>query len=153
MEPVPAQNKARLKSFTDKILIIAVLIAVFGSGYRLGQRKSQSSPRTSEYNYTVKNLDEGNSRDIDFSLFWEAWNAVEQKYVDKKKVDPQTLYYGAIKGMVASVGDSYTFFSVSYTHLDVYKRQTYFCSTAFHASQKREKSISREFPSSRFFTV
>lgn len=110
MEPVPAQNKARLKSFTDKILIIAVLIAVFGSGYRLGQRKSQSSPRTSEYNYTVKNLDEGNSRDIDFSLFWEAWNAVEQKYVDKKKVDPQTLYYGAIKGMVASVGDSYTFF-------------------------------------------
>ncbi len=110
MEPVPAKNKAHHKSFADKILIVAILVAVFGSGYRLGEKKAQSSPRQSAYNYTVKNLEEGNSRDLDFALFWEAWNALEQKYVDKKKVDPQTLYYGAIKGMVASVGDSYTFF-------------------------------------------
>ena len=35
---------------------------------------------------------------------------VEQKYVDKKKVDPKKMYYGAIKGLVASLEDPYTFF-------------------------------------------
>lgn len=98
------------KSVADKILILAILIAVFGSGYRLGEHKNLSKPHESPYTYDVKNFEEGNSRSLDFSLFWEAWNSLEQKYVDKKKVDPKVLYYGAIKGMVASVGDSYTFF-------------------------------------------
>ena len=110
MEQGPTHNKARLKSVTDKIIICAVLIAVFGAGYRLGEKRVQSQPRQAAYNYTVKNLEEGNTRDIDFALFWEAWNSLEQKYVDKKKIDPETLYYGAIKGMVAATGDSYTFF-------------------------------------------
>lgn len=110
MEQGPTHNKARLKSVTDKIIICAVLIAVFGAGFRLGEKRVQSQPRQAAYNYTVKNLEEGNTRDIDFALFWEAWNSLEQKYVDKKKIDPETLYYGAIKGMVAATGDSYTFF-------------------------------------------
>ncbi|OGK43345.1 hypothetical protein A2956_02840, partial [Candidatus Roizmanbacteria bacterium RIFCSPLOWO2_01_FULL_37_57] len=38
------------------------------------------------------------------------WNALEENYVDKTKLDPKVLYYGAIKGMVSSLGDSYTFF-------------------------------------------
>jgi len=110
MDSENSHSKLKTKSLSDKILILAILIAVFGSGYRLGEHRSQSKPHESPYNYNVENLDEGNSRSIDFSLFWEAWNSLEQKYVDKKKVDPKVLYYGAIKGMVASVGDSYTFF-------------------------------------------
>ncbi|MBP9798293.1 S41 family peptidase [Candidatus Woesebacteria bacterium] len=110
MDSGNSQNKPQLKSFTDKIIIVAILIAVFGSGYRMGERKAQSKPRDTAYKYSVENLEEGNTQNIDFSLFWEAWNSLEQKYVDKKKVDPKVLYYGAIKGMVASVGDSYTFF-------------------------------------------
>lgn len=100
----------RLKSITDKLLILTILIAVFASGYRLGEKKMRTAPRTPEYNYKVQNLEEGNTRNLDFSLFWEAWNRLEDEYVDKKKLDPKVLYYGAIKGMVAAAGDTYTFF-------------------------------------------
>lgn len=104
------QTPRRLRGITDKLLILALLIAVFGSGYRIGEKKALQNPRTPSFDYTVENLEEGNIRNLDFSLFWEAWNSLEEKYVDKEKLDPKTLYYGAIKGMVSSVGDSYTFF-------------------------------------------
>jgi carboxyl-terminal processing protease len=51
-----------------------------------------------------------NAKNIDFTLFWDTWNQIEEKYVDKKKIDQQKMFYGAIKGMVASVDDPYTFF-------------------------------------------
>lgn len=51
-----------------------------------------------------------NSQNIDFKLFWQTWNLVSEKYVDKKAIDPQKMYYGAIQGMVAAIGDPYTTF-------------------------------------------
>lgn len=99
-----------MKRITDKLLILTILIAVFASGYRMGTKKAVSTPRSPAYNYNVQNLEEGNTRNLDFSLFWEAWNKLEEEYVDKKKLDPKILYYGAIKGMVAAAGDTYTFF-------------------------------------------
>lgn len=92
---------------TEKIFILVILIAVFGSGYLYGEQSAIKKPQSS---YNVTNLDENNKTDIDFSLFWEAWNRLEQSYVDKEKLDPQQMYYGAIKGMVASIGDAYTYF-------------------------------------------
>ncbi len=46
---------------------------------------------------------------IDFSLFWQAWDQVSADYLDRP-VDPQKMLYGAIKGMVESLGDPYTSF-------------------------------------------
>jgi carboxyl-terminal processing protease len=43
-------------------------------------------------------------------LFWDTWEKVEQKFIDKKKLDPKKMFYGAIKGMVSSLDDPYTFF-------------------------------------------
>jgi len=48
--------------------------------------------------------------DIDFSLFWESWKVLEEKFVDKTKFDVQKMIYGAISGMVESLGDPYTVF-------------------------------------------
>ncbi len=48
--------------------------------------------------------------DIDFSLLWEAWYKLESKYVNKKDFDTQEMIYGAISGMVDSLGDPYTIF-------------------------------------------
>ena len=48
--------------------------------------------------------------EIDFSLFWEAWKVLQEKFVDKEKFDVQKMIYGAISGMVKSLGDSYTVF-------------------------------------------
>lgn len=49
-------------------------------------------------------------QDLDFSLFWEAWKILQEKFVDKAKFDTQEMIYGAISGMVESLDDPYTIF-------------------------------------------
>ena len=41
-----------------------------------------------------------------FRLMAEAWNTIQNVYVDRKAVNPQLLTYGAISGMVNSLGDT-----------------------------------------------
>jgi carboxyl-terminal processing protease len=40
-----------------------------------------------------------------FDPFWEAWNLVQENYVDRKAVDPEKMTRGAIDGMLRSLGD------------------------------------------------
>jgi len=47
---------------------------------------------------------------VDFSLFWESWKVLEEKFVDHSKLDVQKMIYGAVSGMVKSLGDPYTIF-------------------------------------------
>jgi carboxyl-terminal processing protease len=41
-----------------------------------------------------------------FKPFWEAWNLVEDHYVDRQAVDAQRMTEGAIAGMLESLGDT-----------------------------------------------
>jgi carboxyl-terminal processing protease len=41
-----------------------------------------------------------------FRLMGEAWNTIQEVYVGRKTVDPQRATYGAIGGMVESLGDT-----------------------------------------------
>ncbi len=47
---------------------------------------------------------------VEFGLFWDAWDMLLDRYVDKGDIDSQKMLYGAIKGMFASTGDPYTTF-------------------------------------------
>lgn len=87
---------------TNILLIASIAVLLFGTGYKIGARYSLSTAKVEKISTSGK--------DIDFSMFWKVWDTVEKKYVDKKKVDTKKMYYGAIKGMVASVEDPYTFF-------------------------------------------
>ncbi len=49
-------------------------------------------------------------QEINFSLFWEAYHKLQEKFVDKEKLDVQKIIYGAIQGMVKSLEDPYTTF-------------------------------------------
>jgi carboxyl-terminal processing protease len=40
-----------------------------------------------------------------FDPFWEAWNLVQENYVDRSAVDPEKMTQGAIEGMLRSLGD------------------------------------------------
>ncbi len=40
-----------------------------------------------------------------FSVFWQAWGLVQDHFVDRQAVDPRTMTYGAIEGMLTSLGD------------------------------------------------
>jgi carboxyl-terminal processing protease len=42
----------------------------------------------------------------DFRLMAEAWNTIERVYVDRASVKPKQMIYGAISGMVDSLGDT-----------------------------------------------
>ncbi len=56
------------------------------------------------------NMFDKDSDTVDFSLFWDVWNTVEDGYVDAGKIDENTMVYGSIKGMVESLDDPATVF-------------------------------------------
>ena len=48
--------------------------------------------------------------ETNFSLFWQTWQVIQNKFVDKDKINTEAMIYGAISGMVGSLGDPYTVF-------------------------------------------
>ena len=48
--------------------------------------------------------------EVDFAAFWQAWSIAEQKFVDINKIERQDMVYGAISGLLKSMGDPYTVF-------------------------------------------
>jgi carboxyl-terminal processing protease len=77
------------------LLFIAVAIVLsFWAGFWRGQATCPPLPPA----------------DADMTLFWETWHTLEDKFVDKDKIDHQKMIYGAISGMVSSLGDPYTAF-------------------------------------------
>ncbi len=90
-------------------LVIATLTFVLG--FQLGQFKI--AWQWKNYKPSVNFANQTPPQDkssIDFKLFWDTWDLLSKEYVDKKALDPQKMYYGAIQGMVAAVGDPYTVF-------------------------------------------
>lgn len=87
------------------IFFVLIIFAVFGAGFYFG--KSQIPILVPQ---DIINEDLGKPVNLDFSLFWEAWDKLEKKYVDHSKIDYKQMLYGAISGMVKSVKDDYTVF-------------------------------------------
>ena len=92
------------------LIALLVLGGVFFSGYFWGKNNISEFERTS----SVINRTVGASTTVDFEPFWKAWNVLNDKYVSSAttttKVDDQMRVYGAISGMVESLGDPYTVF-------------------------------------------
>lgn len=105
---------------------VAVIFFVFSFGYRLGEYRSLTgtpidrlipSSGFADQSKTIakptsqnKNKLDHNDQDVDFDIFWEAWNIFEKNFVDRAKLDSNKMFYSAVKGMVASGEDPYTFF-------------------------------------------
>jgi len=104
------QNK-RLQRFTKILLFLSIVILIFAAGYRVGEyyTKQAAEKKTTEVSFDNSNLEPRN-KPKDMELFWSVWALIEQKYADQKKVKPQEMLYGAIKGMVASLDDPYSYF-------------------------------------------
>ncbi len=93
------------------MLFLSLAVLLFGSGFKLGEYKANATKIESP-NVNIRNANpvDNQVKNVDFGIFWDTWNQLEQKYVDKSKLDPQKMVYGATKGLVASLGDPYTFF-------------------------------------------
>ncbi len=99
-----------MNSIGRKIIIgvaIGCLAAGFGGGYWYHQ---YHTVYTDVVIHEIGNQGAGKPASVDFGLFWQAWNTLQEKYVDKNKIDAKKALYGAISGMVNSIGDPYTVF-------------------------------------------
>lgn len=101
-----------MKNIFNKVNGVTLVIAVltFILGWRLGQHNFQVQFRGLAPKVNFENQEIPKDKNVDFKLFWQVWDLVSSNYVDKKAVDPQKMFYGAIQGMVSSLGDPYTVF-------------------------------------------
>ncbi len=117
---------------TKRIFILILLgtffwVASVGGGVILGlmiaQPEVQPPPSPIPTNVVLQDLTPTELREK-FEIFWQTWDLLETYFYDPSKLDPQKMIYGAVKGMVESAGDRYTFFStpaqtgVERTHLE-----------------------------------
>jgi carboxyl-terminal processing protease len=104
--------------FTTLLVILAFYVGMaWGKRNISTEEKVKSSDSVASFvkNLTnPKDLFDNTEKDkpdkVDFDIFWKAWDKVDKKYVDENKLDPQKMVYGAIKGMIGSLGDPYSGF-------------------------------------------
>lgn len=87
-------------------LTTLVLLAAVGvSGFFIGQWY----PKTILVR-GVDNVENGVPVNASFGIFWETWQRVKDNYLREKDLNDQKMVFGAVKGMVDSLGDPYTIF-------------------------------------------
>lgn len=101
------KNEKKLNKFANVLLIIAFVLFVFGSGYRLGEYRTQQAALTTPLDV---NISSDGKASFDLTLFWRVWSLMRSKYVYQDKIKPEKMLYGAIKGMVGALEDPYSFF-------------------------------------------
>ncbi len=90
------------------LFVFALLIAgtAFYGGFYYGQSQVPSI-------YDIEGLGNktlGQPDNVDFSLFWDAWKIIQEKYVDRANLNKKEMIYGAVDGLVKSLKDPYTVF-------------------------------------------
>lgn len=55
--------------------------------------------------FSIRTAAAAEERPSEFGVFWEAWDYVVAHFVDRERVDFTAMTYGAIEGMLASLGD------------------------------------------------
>lgn len=85
-----------LKYLRNLVVSLAVLSVVALVSFRAGQKSNE---------FTA--FPEGQ---FDLSLMWRVKDKLSSVYLEKKDIDGKKMKYGAIQGMVASLGDPYTVF-------------------------------------------
>lgn len=95
-----------LKKIIYAVAVIALLIGIFSGGAFFGYSQRPAVEKITE----LFNKETPKPANVDFSPFWTAWNEINSKYVSRDNLDDQKRVWGAIQGMVESLGDPYTTF-------------------------------------------
>lgn len=90
------------------VLTMALLVVSFGFGFNYG-RNSLPSQGGKDILGLVKGDKSTGEEKADFSVFWESWDLIEKNYI-LGPLDRQKMVYGAVSGMVDSLGDPYSTF-------------------------------------------
>ena len=100
------------RSSTQTFTVILLIIVSGFGGYFAGKHEIKVAWDKYKPDVSVQSLEPppGIDKNIDFRLFWDVFKRLEQNYIEKTAIDMQKMYYGAISGMVAALGDPYTVF-------------------------------------------
>lgn len=106
--------KERARKYAGIYFTAIMALALFGLGVLAGQaidskRLVTQAAENSNWSTSIINIDrnQNNSTQVDFQQFWQVWDKVKTKYA-KQPVKDSELFYGAMQGMVAGLGDPYT---------------------------------------------
>ncbi|MDD5289717.1 MAG: S41 family peptidase [Patescibacteria group bacterium] len=117
-QDINAEDKRRFfKKALFFVLAIVLAVAIFLAGKDIGQNHNKNSVTGDETQNVELGVVNGKSQklpdwvkgDIDFEQFWAVWNKIQTEFVDKP-VPEKKLFYGALMGLVASLGDPYSIF-------------------------------------------
>ena len=100
-----------MNSFKKLTSLSLIILISFSVGFMMNDfiRSLDSKENiTGLINLNTKDENEIEKK-ADFSIFWDAWKVVEDKY-NLEPLDYQEMVYGAVEGMVYSLGDPYTVF-------------------------------------------
>lgn len=99
-----------LRQIRKTILILILLLLSGIGGFYLGQYRLRLTQEALKPQITIERRLPAGKENLGFSLFWDTWDRLESSYLNKSALDSQKMIYGAISGMVASLGDPYTVF-------------------------------------------
>ncbi len=102
-----------MEKLKTKVLVTisaaVILIFVFAGGFVYGRKFPKNLVITG-----ASNIEPAVSSTADFGVFWEAWQKLNDNFINNAKITGQQKLYGAITGLVGSLNDPYTqFFSPS----------------------------------------
>lgn len=101
--------------FTKFHKLAAATLLIVGASFFVGVYVGENHSGVSRISQDLEKTDQPLSAPADFSPFWHAWELVDQKFVSTgtstiHKDINQDRVWGAIRGMVESLGDPYTTF-------------------------------------------
>lgn len=89
-------------------IVVFLLAASFWFGFFEGKNHKAPEEALPLNQAVIINKDISKGNTLDFSLFWQAWDLLKEKYVGASSLDSHALLYGAIKGLFQATGDPYT---------------------------------------------
>jgi carboxyl-terminal processing protease len=92
-------------SIVKKAVLAGFVVILLFTAFSVGKYIGKTEPICG-----VLNMEIGKPEGVDFSLFWDVWRILQEKYVDKSKLTAEKMVIGAISGMVESLEDPYTSF-------------------------------------------
>ncbi|MSR75993.1 MAG: S41 family peptidase [Candidatus Ryanbacteria bacterium] len=112
-------NMGKDRRFFVFITALVIVVGSFGAGTWFGFNERASIERVFGVSNQAPTGDLAEKlKDVDFEPFWKAWEVVERKHISDDPIDRQAMVWGAIKGMVGSLGDPYTVFFPPKDHED-----------------------------------
>lgn len=104
----------RAKKYAGMYLSVILFIVSFGMGVVVGKTWYVKKQITDENGNVqiekVLNLNRStNKSSVNFNQFWDVWDKIKANYV-KEPTQEVDMFYGAIQGLVGSLGDPYSLY-------------------------------------------